>query len=296
MFSSLLQSIIAVPLTPLGRHRLAELSASGAPDYLTASMQFLLGGPVSQPDRQAIEQVEAIRSKFLDRLEVERSLGTPRELNGKQLKIDPSSVESQKLISGWTARISSVREYWGAFLYLLASACRAKLILELGSCIGISGAYLSSGKACERFITIEQSALLASLAETNIRQVARNVRVWNASFDDALDQILPSLDRKLDMVYIDGHHEKAPTLHYMDRVIPYSNEGCLIVFDDIHWTRGMVEAWQTITQKPGLSYTIDLGRFGLCVRSSQNVISKNFDLSLYTRWWQSGIAAFPGKA
>lgn len=295
MFSSLLQSIVAVPLSPLGRRRLGELFASGAPEYLSAPMQFLLGGPLSQQDVQAIERVEAIRSRFLDKHGVERLLYAPPELNRKRLQIDPSSFESQKLISGWTARISSVRRNWGSFLYLSASARRAKIILELGACIGISGSYLSSAKSCERFITVEQSPLLASLADMNIRQVARNVHVWNALFDDALDQILPSLGGRLDMVYIDGHHEKAPTLHYMDRLTPYLNEGCLLVFDDIHWSREMVEAWQTITRRAGWSFTLDLGRFGVGIWSNQNVYSKNYDLSLFTRWWQSGIATFQGN-
>ena len=294
MFSSLLQSAIAVSLRPLGKRRLAELLASGAPEYLSAPMAYLLGARLSQQDCQVIERVEAIRSKFLDRLQVERLLDAPLDLNGKPLKIDPSSVEAQKLISGWTARISSVRKYWGTFLYLLASARKATTILEMGSCIGISGSYLSSATSCEKFITIEQSPLLASLANLNIRQVAKNGQVWNAFFDNALDEILPSVGRNLDMVYIDGHHEKDPTLHYVERLSPYLDEGCLLVFDDIHWTRGMIEAWQMIAQRPGLRLSVDLGRFGLVIWGRQGA-GKSYDLSPFTQWWQSGVAAYPGK-
>ena len=294
MFSSLLQTIVAVSLAPLGRRRLGEMLANGAPEYLNGPLRYLLGDPPSQQDRRRIERVEAIRSQFLDRKGVERLLSAPLELNGRSLKVDLSTVESQKIISGWTARISSVRQYWGSFLCLLASAARSKAILELGSCIGISGSYLASAESCEDFTTVEQSPLLASLATMNIHQVARDARIWNTSFDDALDQLLPSLKGKFDLVYIDGHHEKEPTLHYTNRLLPHLKEGGLFVFDDIHWTSGMLEAWQAITRKPGLSLTLDLGRFGIGIRDTQSARPKSYDLSLYTRWWQSGVAVFPG--
>ena len=292
MFSSVLQSVVAVLLTPLGRRRLDELFAEGAPEYLNAPLRFLLGGRLGRQDRQAVERVEAIRSKFRDREQVKRLLDAPLELDGKLLPVDPSTFESQQLMSGWTARLSSVLQYWGTCLYLLASTRRAKTILELGSCIGISGSYLASAPSCDKFITVEQSPVLASLANMNIRQVARSVQVWNAWFDDALDKILPALDGTLEMVYIDGHHEKAPTLHFMDRLIPYLGEGSLLVFDDIRWNRGMVEAWQIIARRPELSFAVDLGRLGVCIWNGQSGHSKSYDLSIRTRWWQSGSATF----
>jgi predicted O-methyltransferase YrrM len=185
------------------------------------------------------------------------------------------------------AQVTSVHPYWGMFLYLCASAVGAETILELGSCAGISGCYVASGTHCRRFITVEGSPELARLAEANIRQVASHAEVVNALFDDALDAILPTLGKGLDMAYIDGQHEKRSTLHYFKRLVPHLSSGAVVVFDDIQWSPDMWEAWQELSRWPGVSHAINVGRFGVCVWDGA-AMPKSFDLSLCTRFWRKG--------
>lgn len=176
------------------------------------------------------------------------------------------------------AYVSSVLPRWGILLYLFANATRAKTILELGSSAGISGCYLASGKYCQRFITVEGSPELSILAETHLLQIANNFEGVNASFNEALDKILPSLQNGLDMAYVDGDKDKCATLHYFERLTPYLNNGCVVVFDDIHWSSQMWEAWQILCQWEGLSFAINAGRFGVCLWSGGATQPKTYDL------------------
>jgi hypothetical protein len=100
----------------------------------------------------------------------------------------------------------------------------------------------------------------------------------NASFDEALDRILPTLRDGIDMAYIDGGKDKRSNLRYLERVTPSLNEGCLVVFDDIHWSSEMWEMWGVVRKWKGFSHTINAGRFGVCLWSGRDVRPKTYDL------------------
>jgi predicted O-methyltransferase YrrM len=176
------------------------------------------------------------------------------------------------------AQVSSVLPQWGAFLHLCANATGARTILELGAGVGISGCYLASGKNCQRFISVEGSPERAKLAKAHLCQIAHNVELVNASFDEALDRILPSLREGIDMAYIDGNKDKLANLRYFERITPYLNPGCVVVFDDIHWSPEMRGVWRMLRQRKGLSYAINAGRFGVCVWDGGEVQPRTCDL------------------
>ena len=60
------------------------------------------------------------------------------------------------------------------------------------------------------------------------------------------------LDRtgSVDVVYIDGHHGEAVTVHYVRTVMAHLASEALIVLDDIHLYREMWRAWQTVSAMP----------------------------------------------
>jgi predicted O-methyltransferase YrrM len=69
--------------------------------------------------------------------------------------------------------------------------------------------------------------------------------------------------QKLDMVFFDGNHRKKPTIEYFERCMEFATENSIFMFDDIHWSRGMSEAWQYIKNDKRVSLTIDLFWIGL---------------------------------
>ena len=239
----------------------------GLPRAFERPLEFLFDGRLSQAEQQAVGKVESIRQTVARRaspFEVVNRDGQVRQLTASQI-----------------AHGVSINPEWGIFLYLCSQSFRARTILELGSCVGISGCYLASSEHCERFVTVEASPELASLAGANIRQVSKEAEVVNAFFDDALNEILPALRGGIDLAYIDGHHTYEATLHYFRRLEPHLNEGGLVVFDDIHLSEGMFRAWQVIKGWEGFAYTISAGRFGVCLRGGGASTTVNYNLCPY---------------
>jgi predicted O-methyltransferase YrrM len=73
-----------------------------------------------------------------------------------------------------------------------------------------------------------------------------------------LDRLTP-----LGLVFVDGNHRKAPTLRYFEQLLAASNGQTVLVFDDIHWSAGMEEAWAEIMAHPAVTLSIDLFFIGI---------------------------------
>jgi predicted O-methyltransferase YrrM len=266
-------------MAPFGRHKVRRMLEQGLPPALRHPLSSLFNQPLSQAERQAVSKVESIRD------EIARQAGSFAVVN--------RDGDVRRLSSSEIAHKVSVTREWGAFLYLCSEAVRARTILELGSCAGISGCYLAASESCERFITIEASPDLASLARAHISQISDRAEVVNGLFDDALERVLPTLRDGLDLAYIDGHHKPEPTLGYLRRLTPHLNEGALVIFDDVHLSEGMSQAWQVIERRGGFSHTIDAGRFGVCSWDGRAPVPVNHDLALYLGWLRRGAPRRP---
>ncbi len=83
-----------------------------------------------------------------------------------------------------------------------------------------------------------------------------------SEFDETLlksIKILPSLD----LVFFDGNHRKEPTLRYFHSCLKGVNNNSIFVFDDIHWSKEMHQAWNEIIQHPDVTISVDLFRMGI---------------------------------
>jgi predicted O-methyltransferase YrrM len=267
---SLARTIYRRAMAPLGIYKLQRMLEGGLPQPLQTPLEFLFARRLCHEARQAVDRVELIRSAVARQTRL--------------FEVANSDIDDPRRTAAQIAHRSSVTFEWGTFLYLCAEAFKARIILELGSCAGISGCYLASSRYFTRFITVEGSSSLASLAKSNIGQISDRVEVVNALFDDALDRILPTLRDGLDLIYIDGHHEYEATLHYFYRLASHVNKGALVVFDDVHWSNGMWRAWQVLKEQEGFAYTIDVGRLGICLWDGASKLPIHYDLRRYLGW------------
>ena len=69
--------------------------------------------------------------------------------------------------------------------------------------------------------------------------------------------------QQADFVFFDGNHRKEPTINYFNMCLPHISENSVFIFDDIHWSQGMEEAWNEIKQNEQVSTTIDLFFVGI---------------------------------
>lgn len=164
---------------------------------------------------------------------------------------------------------ASKREPWAQMLYQLARQTRPLSVIEMGSCVGISGSYLGlalMANGAGHLVSLEGDPATASLARETIEVaglsdiVAVNTGPFHETLQDALAKSAP-----VDMVFIDGHHDKDATLTYFETVIPFLSSNAVLIFDDVKWSDGMHKAWMEIIGNEKVSFAVDLGEMGIVV-------------------------------
>ena len=146
--------------------------------------------------------------------------------------------------------------------YNLSKYIKPETMLEFGTAAGVSTMYLKKPLPESRMVTIEGCATLSSIAEENfIKAGLKNTEVVQGNFDVVIDDVIKKFD-KLDFVFFDGNHRKEPTLEYFEKCMTKVHPGTVFLFDDIHWSKGMEQAWETIKADPRVSVTMDVFWFG----------------------------------
>jgi len=148
-------------------------------------------------------------------------------------------------------------------IYRLAKFSSPQSIIELGTCLGITSAYLSKAAPEADVLTIEGCPQTAAVARKNFEDLkSNNIRLEVGNFDHILPGLLAE-KQQLDFVYIDGNHRKDATLNYFEWCLPKVHENTMLILDDIYWSAGMKEAWSAIKAHPQVTVTIDLFWIGL---------------------------------
>ncbi|MFC3561911.1 O-methyltransferase [Pedobacter jamesrossensis] len=205
-------------------------------------------------DKSEYKNIEAQRKKLFndDSSITVTDLGAGSHLNKNRTKkisqIAKNALKSPKLAQ---------------LIYRLAENTKPKSAIELGTCLGITSAYLA--KACPKaqIITIEGCPQTAGVAKNNFEDLnLTNIELHVGNFDLILPDVIAK-QPTLDFVYIDGNHRKDATLNYFKWCLPKVTEDSLLIFDDIYWSQGMKEAWEEIKNHPDVTVTIDLFWIGL---------------------------------
>lgn len=152
---------------------------------------------------------------------------------------------------------------YAQLLFRLVNHFRPACILELGTSLGITTLYLATPSSSSRIITLEGCPSTASMAQSHFDFFEmKNIELHVGEFGSTLPKVLRR-EGKIDFIYFDGNHRKNPTLAYFNQTLPHAHEESVFVFDDIHWSREMKEAWNEIKVRPEVSLSIDLFQFGL---------------------------------
>lgn len=201
----------------------------------------------------------------------------------KQMLRDDTIIEVEDRGAGSTVSKSNRRKIseiaraalkppkYAQLLYRIARFYRPKQILELGTSLGITTAYLAQSAPV---ITIEGSKNIAAKAQQNFESLGlKNIHLINSDFDDALQQ-LPIID----LAFIDGNHRKAPTLKYFAEILKHSTKETIFIFDDIHWSAEMEDAWNVIKEHPAVTCTVDLFFIGLVFLRDEFKTAQHFTI------------------
>ena len=92
-------------------------------------------------------------------------------------------------------------------------------ILELGTSLGLTTAYLAKARKKAKVYTLEGSPEICKVAKNTFKSLRLdNVQMVQGNFSDTLAEILPKIT-VLDFVFFDGNHQKKPTLDYFNQCL-----------------------------------------------------------------------------
>jgi predicted O-methyltransferase YrrM len=220
-----------------------------------------------QQSYHAYEKIERIKKKLL---RDERILRITDPGAGSGM-----IAGEEKKLSGITATAVSTQRF-GRLLFRLANYYRAGTIIELGTSLGISTAYLASANAASRIITLEGSAEIAAVAKETFQQLElSNVEQIVGRFDDVLASTIRN-NPPADLVFLDGNHRKNPVLDYFEQFLVSMAPASAIIIHDIHWSAEMEEAWSIIQRHPKVKMSVDIFSAGLVFFRDEFQVKQQF--------------------
>jgi predicted O-methyltransferase YrrM len=161
------------------------------------------------------------------------------------------------------ARGSAKNAKYGQLLFRIVRRYQPHYVLELGTSLGISTAYLAAADKSSVVISGEGNDSVAALARSNLGSLQLdNARVVTGNFDNTLPEMISQLPH-VDLAFVDGNHRRQPTLNYFRELLKKTGPGSIIIFDDIHWSRGMEMAWTEVRQHESVTLSIDLFFLGI---------------------------------
>lgn len=228
---------------------------------------FLKNVVYAQQSNPDFIKIEALRKDLLHR-------NTEIEINdfGAGSRIYKNNKRSVSSI----ARISVKPKKYCELLYRICLWHQTENVLELGTSLGITAAYLSL--AANNILTIEGCKNIASIARENFKLLKiSNIKLINDVFDNCLNIELEKIKGKKNIYYVDGNHKKEATISYFDSIITTASEHDILIFDDIHWSKEMEEAWDYICKHNKTTITIDIFQLGIVFLHKKQV-KENFKI------------------
>ena len=186
------------------------------------------------------------------------------------------SVTSRRRSVAQLARTALKPKKYAHLLYRLVRHYQPRTIIELGTSLGLTTAYLAAGNPAAELHTVEGSVAIAERARRNLTELGTmQVHQHVGHFDELLPSLLKQVSSP-DLVYIDGNHRLQPTLDYFLQCRNAAHNNTILVFDDIHWSPEMERAWEEIRQHPDVRYTIDIFFLGFVFFRPEFKVKQDF--------------------
>lgn len=167
-----------------------------------------------------------------------------------------------------TAGISPKR---AELLFRIVQYFQPSTILEIGTSLGLATAALSlgtraKGELSEANKNVEITTLEGCPNTLNQCQLQfqkcnfNNVTFINTEFSQYFKNLQPTT---YNLIYFDGNHSKTATLDYFELLLQTITNDSVWIFDDIHWSSAMEEAWEMIKNNEKVKVTIDTFQWGI---------------------------------
>jgi predicted O-methyltransferase YrrM len=211
-------------------------------------------GRTPAPEREWGRRIEARR---------EALLSDRRSTRASNLEFEGTMVASE---AAWWLSLPPI---WCRFLMRLVGELEPRSAIELGSGVGISGAYQAAamrGGEGGRLITLDASQDWAALAREGFEELGLSASVELRLGDIA--ETLPAVLEEaapVDYAFIDAEHTELGTISYFDTLAPHLAPGAVVVIDDVTYPQQSRRAWRAIRARPIVAKAVGLARVGVVI-------------------------------
>jgi predicted O-methyltransferase YrrM len=165
-----------------------------------------------------------------------------------------TGATSHRTISSITANAGKQKKI-ARLLYRIVKYYGCRNIIELGTSMGIN---------------------IARQALANFEKLyLKNIRLLEGEFDSSYSAALQDMPL-VDLLFIDGNHQYQPTINYFEKALPHLHSSSIVIFDDIHWSAGMEDAWKHIKQHKAISESVDLFDIGIVFLREEQKAKQDF--------------------
>ena len=147
-------------------------------------------------------------------------------------------------------------------LFRITNYFQPSTILEIGTSLGLATSALTLGNQKAKITTLEGCPNTLHVTQKQFEEFGfKNITSINTEFSCYLKNYQLSIIN-YQLIYFDGNHSKAATLEYFELLLPTITNESVWIFDDIHWSKDMQAAWETIKNHPKVTITIDTFQWG----------------------------------
>lgn len=183
------------------------------------------------------------------------------------------------------AKNAGISKERAKLLFRIVNYFQPRSILEIGTSLGLA----TSALALNNFSTIttlegcpNTMAVAKNQLQLQLPEFSRKINFINTEFSTYLkiEQPITVIRQSTtndvqpttyNLIFFDGNHSKKATLEYFELLLPTIDNETVWIFDDIHWSKEMEEAWELIKKHPKVTVTVDTFQWGIVFFRSEQV-------------------------
>lgn len=171
-----------------------------------------------------------------------------------------------KMAASKIRRLSSSspsRSTFARFLTELITISGSQCVLETGTSVGLTTAYLARSRA--RVISIEKNEHLLEVARDTCKGLA-SIEFVQGDVNDKFEELLSS--HNPDFVFLDADHRSEVVISQVDKLLALPSPPKVIILHDIYWSKDMQDAWQHLISLERIRLAVDLFEAGILLPGS----------------------------
>jgi len=135
------------------------------------------------------------------------------------------------------------------FIRQLIRYFNCKIVVELGTSLGINTLYLAKATPNVKVWTFEGCLSLADIAQKVFDESGCvNIKIIKGDLYVTLPEYLEEVVG-IDLVFFDANHTYQSTMDYFTQIIPNLSDTSIVIIDDIYWSKEMTKAWIDIMRR-----------------------------------------------